>query len=452
MSSRGFLDPPGPPGEPRIPPLERVEGFGLYNFSISPVYRPSSVEELGAVLAACRARGERPVFRGAGRSYGDPATNPSGPVVEMTALNEIRSFDETAGVVRAGAGLTLGDLWRYSLPRGFWPPVVTGTMNVTLGGAVAMNVHGKNGWRRGTIGEHVEALSVLRRDGRVDEIAKGDPALGAVVGNWRSEEPVVEVALHLKRVPSGWLDVEAFAAPDLASTLAALDGAKESWEYLVGWMDCWAKGRGLGRSVVHVANEHAASGSGPKGLSVEEQVADVRTGPLPAPLLLLGLKLTARGPQMRLVNAAKYVAGWLAGRTRYRQSLVAYSFLLDYLPGWNEAYRPDGFIQYQLFLPKETAEAGFARAICLQHEAGVVSSLAVVKRHRADRFPRAYALDGYSLALDFPITRGTASRLVGLCRAFDRLVFDAGGRLYKAKDCVGSVERLAGAGGAAYCQ
>jgi len=452
MNSRGFLDPPGPPGGDVIPPPERVEGFGLYNFSISPVYRPGTVEDLHAVLAACRARGERPVFRGAGRSYGDPATNPSGPVVELTGLNGIRSFDEAGGVIRAGAGLTFGALWKLSIPRGFWPPVVTGTMNVTLGGAVAMNVHGKNGWRRGTFGDHVEALSVLRRDGRVEEIAKGAPALEAVVGNWRSEEPVVEVALRLKRVASGWLDVEAFATPDLASTLAALDGAKESWEYLVGWMDCWARGSGLGRSVVHLANEHAAPAGGPRGFSVEEQVADVRTGPLPAPLLLLGLKLTARGPQMRLVNAAKYVAGRLAGRTRYRQSLVAYSFLLDYLPGWNEAYRPHGFIQYQLFLPKETAEGGFARAIELQHEAGVVSSLAVVKRHRADGSSRAYALDGYSLALDFPITRGNADRLVGLCRALDRLVAGSGGRLYKAKDCVGSVERLAGAGGAPYCQ
>jgi len=95
---------------------------------------------------------------------------------------------------------------------------------------------------------------------------------------------------------------------------------------------------------------------------------------------------------------------------------------------------------------------GFARAIALHHEAGVVSSLAVVKRHRADPFPRAYALDGYSLALDFPVTRGAASRLIGLCRALDRLVAGSGGRIYKAKDCVGSVERLAGAGGASYSQ
>ena len=442
MRSRGFLDPPGPPPGDGLPPPERVEGFGLYNFSISRVHRPCSVDELRDVLAACRARGEQPTFRGAGRSYGDPATNPAGPVIDLTGLSAIRSFEEATGVVRAGAGLTLGDLWRFSVPRGFWPPVVTGTMHVTLGGAVAMNVHGKNGWRRGTLGEHVEALKVLRRNGQVDEIAKGDPALDAVVGNWRSDEPIVEVALHLKKVPTGYLDVEGFATPDLASTLAALDEAKESWEYVVGWVDCFASGRSLGRGAIHLANEHVAKEGEPNGLSVEEQTADIRTGPLPAPLLLLGLKLTAKGPQMRAVNAAKYLSGRLPGRARYRQSLVAYSFLLDYLPGWNGAYRPGGFIQYQLFIPKERAEEAFRTAIALQQNTGVVSSLAVVKRHRKDPFPLGYAPDGFSLALDFPITRRNASRLIHLCRGFDRVVADSGGRIYKAKDCVGSFERI----------
>jgi decaprenylphospho-beta-D-ribofuranose 2-oxidase len=433
--------------DPARPAPERVEGFGLYNFSVSPVHRPSSVEELAAVLAGCRVRGETPVFRGAGRSYGDAALNPDGPVVELTRLSEIRNLDAETGLVRAGAGLTLGGLWKASIPKGLWPPVVTGTMHVTLGGAVAVNVHGKNGWKRGTIGDHLESVTVLRANGSLEEVAAGTPAMGDVVGNARAADPVVEVALHLKRARSGYLDVEAFATKDIASTLAGIDGAKDDWEYVVGWMDCWAAGRSLGRSVVHVANEHVPAPGEPAGFSVEEQVADIKTGPLPVPLLLLGLKLTARGPQMRLVNSAKFLAGRLAGRARYRQSLVAYSFLLDYVPGWNEAYRPGGFIQYQMFVPKETAEEAFSRALVLQQEAEVVSSLAVVKRHRADASPRGYAPDGFSLAMDFPVTRGNAGRLIRLCRGFDRVLLETGGRAYRAKDCVGTVGRLAAARG-----
>ena len=431
-----------------FPAAERVEGFGLYNVSVSPVFRPSSLEALRDALAACAARDVAPVFRGAGRSYGDASLNAAGPVIDMTGLNAIAGFDEATGIVRAGAGLTLGALWQFSVPRGFWPPVVTGTMHVTLGGAVAMNVHGKNGWKKGTIADHVESVSVLKGDGRVEEVRRGTPAFADVAGNGRRPDPIVEVALKLKKVASGYLDVEAFVTPDLSTTLAALDEAKDDWEYVVGWMDCWAAGKSLGRSAVHVANEHAPREGEPRGCSVAEQIADIHMGPLPAPVLLLGLRLTAGGPQMRLVNMAKYASAAVRGRHRYRQSLVAYSFLLDYLPGWNEAYRPGGFIQYQLFVPKEAAEAAFGKALRMQHESGVVSTLAVIKRHRADPSARGYAPDGFSLALDFAVTRRTASRLIGLCRAFDALLLECGGRAYKAKDCVGSVERLARARGA----
>ena len=225
-----------------FPPPERVEGFGLYNVSVSPVFRPASLDALREALTACASNGSKPVFRGAGRSYGDASTNPAGPVVEMTRLNAVAGFDEASGIVRAEAGLTLGDLWKWSIPRGFWPPVVTGTMHVTLGGAVAMNVHGKNGWKSGTIGDHVESVSILRDGGRVEEIARSARAFDDVVGNWRFADPIVEVSLRLKRVETGYLDVEAFATPNLAATLAGLDGAKEDWNYVVGWMDCWAFG------------------------------------------------------------------------------------------------------------------------------------------------------------------------------------------------------------------
>jgi FAD/FMN-containing dehydrogenase len=424
-----------------------VEGFGLYNFSISPVFRPASVAELGDLLTLCRSDGERPVFRGAGRSYGDAAINPRGPVVDLSGLKAVHSLDEETGVVRVEAGVTIGDLWRVSLPRGFWSPVVTGTMHVSLGGAVAMNVHGKNGWRKGTFADHVLELVVLRKSGEVERIAKSDLRFAGLVGDFGAEEPIVEVALKLKKVATGYLDVEGFATPGLAATLQALDEAKEAWEYVVAWTDCFARGASLGRSVVHLANEHQQQSGEGSGLSEAEQLADVKTGPLPVPLMLLGLRLTAKGPQMRAVNAAKYLVANLAGRTDFRQSLVAYSFFLDYLPGWNEVYRPGGFIQYQLFVPKERAEEAFARAIRLQHEHGAVSSLAVMKRHRADSFPRSYASDGFSLALDFPVTRRNSGPLLRLCRAYDRLLLEVGGRIYKAKDCVGSYERLAAARG-----
>jgi len=429
------------PASPGAVP-EAVTGFGHYNFSVSPVHRPASVDELRGLLAPMRHRGERPVFRGAGRSYGDAALNPGGPVVDLGRLRAIKGFDETSGVVSLEPGVTFEDLWRFSVPLGFWPPVVPGTMFTTLGGCVAMNVHGKNNWARGPLGEHVERLAVLRASGAVEWIEKTDPRLLDVVSGWGRPEPIVEIALHLKKIETGYLDVEALPTKDLAEMLDLIDSFKDKREYVVGWMDCFASGRALGRGVLHLADPRVRRAGEPLGLSIEEQLSDIPVGKsLPVPLLLAGLRAMTFDGGMRMVNAAKY---FTARRAAYRQSLVAFSFLLDYLPGWNSVYLPGGFIQYQLFIPKEKAHAVFGEVLSLQHEAGVVSYLGVVKRHRPDRFKATHAVDGFSLAMDFPVTSRNASRLIGLCRAFDRLVLENGGRLYKAKDCVGSVERLEG--------
>ncbi len=425
--------------------VEAVRGFGLYNFSVSPVHRPSTVPELVEVLADCRRRGESFVFRGAGRSYGDAAINPCGAVVELTGLKAVRGLDDASGVLTAECGVTIEDVWHLSIPRGFWPPVVPGTMFTTLGGCLAMNIHGKNNWKMGTLGEHVRRVAVLEADGIVTPITREDPEFLHVISGWRTEEPIVEADLELKRVETGYLDVEALATPGLASTLAAIDGARESHEYAVSWTDCFASGRGLGRSVVHLANVHPKAPGEPDGLSVEAQLADVQSArKLPVGLLLFGLKTMSFDGGIRLINAAKYAAARLGGRKRYRQSLVAFSFLLDYIPGWNGIYLPGGFIQYQMFIPKERAESVFTEVLRRQQAASVVSYLGVMKRHRPDRFANSHAVDGFSFAMDFPVTRRNSPRLIALCRSFDALVKESGGRLYKAKDCVGSWERVMG--------
>ena len=425
---------------------EGVAGFGLYRFSVSEVHRPGSVEELASVVRDLNARGVPYVFRGAGRSYGDAAVNPKGPVVELTRLTRILGFDEATGVLTAEPGVDFERLWRYAVPRGFWPPIVPGTMFATLGGSVAMNIHGKNGWRRGTFGEHVVSLTVLETDGTPRRIPKADPAFLDVVSAWGSGRPIVEVALQMKRIETGYVDIDGFATRNLAETLSALDADKEKWEYLVAWIDCFPAGAGLGRGVVHLANYVHKEAGKPLGLTEKEQTTGRLSDLIPKPLMLAVLKASAFDLGMRVVNAAKYFLTRLGGRKTARESLVQYSFLLDFVPEWRSMYRPGGFIQYQLFVPKERAHETLAEALRLQHRHGVTSYLGVVKRHRPDRYPgptkTRYIVDGYSLALDFPVTEKNAPRLIALCRAYDELLAAAGGGLYKAKDCVGSVERM----------
>lgn len=420
-----------------------VPGFGLYNYSVSPLHEPASRAELHELLVRLAAKGEPVVFRGAGRSYGDAATNPSGPVVALTNLRGILGFDEETGVVRAEAGVTFEDLWRFAVPRGFWPAIVPGTMFPTLGGCAAMNIHGKNAWHAGTLGEHITSLTVADCRGE-RTLAPGDPEFLDTVGNPRAKAAIVELSLRLRRVETGWVDVEGVPASCLDETLDLLDEGKSRHAYAVAWIDCFPSGRSCGRGALHFADYAPAKDGEARGLSVEEQVKAAGLADLvPKRFLLAGLKAFTNDPGMRLVNAAKQVAHRAHGHARYRQSLVAFSFLLDFVPGWRDVYRPHGFIQYQLFLPKETARERFARALALQREIGVYSYLGVVKRHRKDRLPYrvAYAPDGYSLALDFPVTPRGSERLMRLCRAYDRLVLDGGGAFYKAKDSVGSFER-----------
>jgi len=418
--------------------LEVVTGFGLRNFSVSRVFRPASVDELASLVPRLAAGGARVVFRGSGRSYGDATTNPEGPVVDVSALRTIHGIDE-AGVVRAEAGATFDDLWRFAVPRGYWPPIVPGTSFPTLGGAIAMNIHGKNGWHAGTIGEHVESLTVLDANGQRLVLGKGDPAIRSVISCWGSDRPIVEVSLKLRKIASGFVDVKAVPTRTLSEMLQLLDAEKERWEYLVGWLDCFPEGKSLGRGSVHLAR-YVNDPVG--GLSVEEQLAQKGLGSkVPKGVLVAGLRAFTFDSGMRLVNLAKYLSHRLAGVVTYRQTLVAYSFLFDQMPGFRDIYRPGGFVQYQLFVPKEHAERVFTEAIRRQHAAGVFSYLGVLKRHRKDGFASGYVPDGYSLALDFPVTDRNASALITLCRGYDALLRECGGTNYKAKDCVDSLPR-----------
>lgn len=420
---------------------ELVEGFGGYNFSVSEVHRPATVDELRSLVRSFFARGIRPIYRGLGRSYGDAATNPDGPVVELRGLRAIRGLDESTGVLAAEAGVSFEEIWRHGLPKGLWPPVVPGTMHVTLGGAVAMNIHGKNGWRMGNLGDHVEAVTVLDERGELRSVEKKDPALRDVVSIWGSTRPIVEVRLALKRVETGYLEVTAIPTRNLAEMLALLDDEKERHEYLVGWIDAFASGTALGRGAVHLANVVKAGRLAPgAGLSVEEQMKPRGLSDrLPKGLMKGVLRASTFDLGMRVVNEAKYRLHQLSGRTTYIESLVAYSFLLDFIPGWQDVYRPGGFIQYQMFVPKERAAFVLTEAIRRQHELGVPTYLAVLKRHRRDSFRSGYVPDGYSLALDFPVTEENAGRLITLCRGYDALLAANGGAPYKAKDCVGSL-------------
>jgi len=404
------------------------------------VYRPSTVEGLRAVLEQAREHGVPVVPRGAGCSYGDAAFLPEGIVLDLTRMRRILSWDPGEGIVDVEPGVTVADLWRFVLGDGWWPPVVTGTMEPTIGGVLGADGHGKNAWRSGPIGEHCIEFDLMTSDGSVVTVTpRTDPELfRAVLGGFGQLGVIVRARLAMKRVASGLVEVKAVSAPDLEGMLRVLDDARDRWEYLVGWIDAFPGGRRLGRGLIHLAR-HLEAGEDPEPaqtLRVETQdLPDTLLGFVPKSVLWRFLRPFTNRPGMRAVNAVKYRLGATLGEgARYLQTLAEFSFLLDYVPGWKRIYTPGGMIQHQSFVPAGRAHEVFAAQLEACRSAGLPSYLAVLKRHRPDDFLLSHGVDGFSLALDFPVTSGNRERLWRLVRRLGELTVEAGGRFYPAKD------------------
>jgi FAD/FMN-containing dehydrogenase len=408
------------------------------------VRRPRDAGEVASLLAECAREGRRLCLRGAGRSYGDAAILPAGDVLDLTGLGRVTSFDPETGVLAAEAGVTVETLWRKALPHGYWPAVVPGTMRPTVGGMLAMNVHGKNHYRAGGFGEHAEAIDVVFPDGSARTLLPGrdDDLLRAVVGGFGLLGVVTSARLRLKRVRSGLLAVKARAVPTLRALFEEMERRAGSADYLVGWVDCFHR---TGRGVLHEAR-HLAEGEDADPattLSARAQELPSRlAGGVPASRVPSLLRLFASPRGMALVNAAKFRAARLRGEHDFREPHVRFAFLLDAIPGWKRIYEPGGLIQHQSFVPRERAVEVHSEILGLCRSRGILPWLGVYKKHRACPTLMAHALDGYSLALDFPVTDANRAALWSLCRDLDAIVVAAGGRFYFAKDLTASPETL----------
>jgi len=242
------------------------------------------------------------------------------------------------------------------------------------------------------------------------------------------------VTMQMKRVYSGLVDVKEWNVPTLKDQLDALfEGAPEN-DYIVGWLDGTARDKSLGRGQIHAAN-YLAKDEDPdpaETMRVDFQtLPDTFFGIVPKSKLhyLMGLGLNNLG--VWGVNTAKYIVG---RDKNYRQPHAAFHFLLDYVPDWEKSYGKNGLIQYQSFLPKETALDAWLEMLRISQKRGLPTYLGVTKRHRPDKFLFSHALDGFSLAFDFKITNGNREKLAKMVQDFDKIVLNAGGRFYFAKN------------------
>jgi decaprenylphospho-beta-D-ribofuranose 2-oxidase len=421
-------------------PLRVLDGFGRAVRAACRTVSPGTEEELLSILQLARSEGLSVAFRGAGRSYGDAAMNREGLVIDLRGLAGMLDWSPAEGIAEARGGLTIEGLWRRTIEDGYWPAVVPGTMFPTLAGCVSMNIHGKNNFAVGPFGDHVLELDLVTARGEkltVSRTAQPD-VFHAAVGGLGMLGAITRVKLKLKKVSSGRLRVEPIVAPDLDGMFDAFEARLPHADYLVGWLDCFPRGAGLGRGVIHQAS-YLQPGEDPlaeETLHVERQGLPARILGFPRDRIWQLMKPWWHHSGLRLVNWAKYASAVLGPKTPYFQSHVAFAFLLDYVPNWRLAYGPGGFIQIQIFVPHATARETFREVLRLAHDHGEPSYLGVMKRHRADPFLLTHGLDGWSLAMDHRITPANRDRIWALAHAIHARVIAGGGRFYFAKDAV----------------
>lgn len=419
---------------PALGEMRRLTGWGRTAPSVCRVQRVESRAEIVEALVAAPERGV--LARGLGRSYGDLAQNGGGLVLEMTALDAVQEFDRDDGTAVVDAGCSLAQLARVTIPAGWFLPVTPGTRHVTVGGAIACDVHGKNHHRDGSFGRYVASLTLLTPAGdvrRLDPTATPDE-FWATVGGLGLTGVILDATLRLLPVETTAMRVDVERAADIEAAFARLESTDHLYRYSVAWVDCRARGKRLGRSVL-MRGEHATASELPQ--RKRDDPLDPGRGRALAVPAWASVSPLLRGRAADVFNELYFRRARPAHGVF--QSLDAFFYPLDSLRDWNRLYGRGGFLQYQLAVPfgRESDVVEIVRLLGSTRPAPV---LAVMKRFGAESGPLSFPLPGWTLALDLPLPAPGLGRI--LDRA-DELVAAAGGRVYLAKDARLRAEALA---------
>lgn len=405
---------------------QELYGWGRCPRLPAEVARPERRREVEAALAD---RDGKPFLaQGLARSYGDAALIDGGRVVLTRRLDKMLDFDPTTGWVRVEAGVTLKSLIETFLPRGFWPPVVAGTWFVTVGGAIASDIHGKNHHADGTFGDHIRRVELLTAGGEIVTCdAETEPELfWATVGGMGLTGVILAADVKLRPVHNAFFEVESLRVNNL-DHFFEVSAESAHFTHTVTWLDSLATGDGMGRGIF-MRGRHAEAGAEPTGGALAKLAAKI------SPLLDVPFDLPdwlMNSLTMRLFNEGfyhKHPKGIVRGVQHY----APYFFPLDFIRNWNRGYGARGMMQYQLVVPREPEHRVIRDILTAVSSAGMPSFLTVFKEfgdsvHPWLSFPRP----GVTLALDFPNLGPSVHHLFD---RLDGLVADAGGRVYLTKD------------------
>ncbi|MFF4093341.1 FAD-binding protein [Streptomyces sp. NPDC001834] len=422
-----------------------LTGWGRTAPTTALRFRPRSYEEAAATVRGCGPRGS--IARGFGRAHGDAAQNGGGSVLDMTALNRIRTIDAGAGLVVCDAGVSLHRLMEVLLPLGWFPPVAPATRRITVGGAIGSDVHGPGHHVSGSFSRHVRELELLTADGRIRTVLPGTALFDATAGGLGLTGVILSATLRLHRVGSAWMTVDTERAVDLDDLLARLSAGDHRYRYSSAWIDLQAQGRSTGRSVL-TRGEHAPPyvlPAGARRAPLAFRPGRLPAAPAPVPAGPLGRASVALLNELRYRRAPFYRIGELQRLSTFFHPMdgPAHGHRLDFLglpDRLDRLHGRDGFVRYQ-FVVGHGQEEALRRIVRRISGRRCASPLAVLKRlGTGDPGWLSFPMPGWALALDLP------AALPGLGRFLDSLdeeVAQAGGRVCLAKDARLRPEMLA---------
>ncbi len=398
----------------------KLSGWGRYPEVECNLTRPRDVGSLAQALA-----GTRTIARGNGRAYGDCALNPVS-TIETRHLNHMESFDAESGQLVAEAGVLLSDVITAFLPRGWFPAVTPGTSFVTLGGMVAADVHGKNHHVHGSFGNCVDWLDVMDASGEIVRCSRSENSelFEWTIGGMGLTGVILRVAFRLRRVETGWIQQTTHIAKNLDNAIELFETSLES-TYSVAWIDCLSSGNALGRAIV-MLGEHATRSELPSAYHANPfPISNRKKLSVPFDLPRFALNTYS----VKAFNAL-YYRNAQRGSSRTYVDWSRYFYPLDSILNWNRMYGRKGFAQFQCVLPLAQSKQGLDEMLKEISRTGQGSFLAVLKRFGNQDSRFSFPMEGYTLALDFPVSQKT----LALIDRLGAMTAAHGGRIYLAKD------------------
>lgn len=401
---------------------ELIAGWGNYPAVESLVVQPSNVSEARQSLGKPNI-----VARGLGRSYGDQAINEKNHVAVCTRMNHFISFDESTGVLECEAGVSLEEIITVFAPRGWLPMICPGTKYVTIGGAIANDIHGKAHHIDGSFVNCVLSFTILLADGRslVASRTQNSDLFWANFGGLGLLGIILTATVTLRKVETTYFKQKSVVIRDLDEMVESLEVYDKEYNYSVAWIDPLASGKRLGSGVLTLGN---AAKLADLPVSLQKDPLRVHAaGKLSVPFFLPGFALN--GVTVRIMNR---VIAFVQNSPKAFVHYEKFFFPLDAINNWNRGYGKRGFIQYQFVLPKQDGIQNVGAILDMISKSGCMPFLNVFKQMGKGQGILSFPFEGYTLAIDFPMS----SRLIPFTRQLDRKVLEAGGRIYLGKDAV----------------